>query len=58
MSSKILLFKIGAIGDVIMTTPFVRQLRTNLGHSAIIDYMVGHRSKPVILGNPHLSNII
>lgn len=58
MSSKILLFKIGAIGDVIMTTPFVRQIRTNLGHGAIIDYMVGHRSKPVLLENPHLSNII
>ena len=26
---KILLFKLGAIGDVLMTTPLVRQLRKN-----------------------------
>jgi ADP-heptose:LPS heptosyltransferase len=37
---KVLLWKIGALGDVVMTTPLVRQLRALLPH-AQVDYLVG-----------------
>jgi len=40
---KILLFKLGAIGDTLMTTPLVRQLRKNFP-SAVIDYYIGRSS--------------
>ena len=54
---KILLFKPGAIGDVIMTTPFVRQLRRAFP-KAEIDYLVGHVAAPVLKHNKHLTRVI
>jgi len=51
-----LLWKIGALGDVLMTTPLVRQLRMQLPH-AQIDYLVGATSRPVVEGNPHLDAV-
>ena len=55
--SKILLFKIGALGDAIMTTPLICALRSNLPH-AQIDYLIGKRSAPVLENNPNLDNIL
>jgi ADP-heptose:LPS heptosyltransferase len=54
---KILLWKIGALGDVVMTTPQVRQLRKALPH-AQIDYLVGNSCTAILEGNPHLSRVI
>jgi ADP-heptose:LPS heptosyltransferase len=54
---KILLWKIGALGDVLMTTPFVRQLR-NAVPNARIEYLTGHGCLAVIDGNPHLDRVI
>ncbi len=54
---KILLFKIGAIGDTLMTTPFVRQLRERYP-DATIDYLIGSASKDVLIGNKNLNKII
>jgi len=54
---KILLFKIGAIGDTLMTTPLIRQLRKNF-KNATIDYLIGKHSYRVLEGNKHLDNII
>ncbi|NPA39622.1 MAG: glycosyltransferase family 9 protein, partial [Thermodesulfobacteria bacterium] len=54
---KILLFKIGAIGDTLMTTPLIRQLRNNF-KDAIIDYLIGNYSYEVLEGNKYLNNII
>ncbi len=54
---KILLFKPGAIGDVIMTTPLVRQLRRAFP-KAEIDYLVGHVAAPVLKHNKYLSKVI
>lgn len=54
---KVLLWKVGALGDVVMTTPLVRQLRVRLPH-ARIDYLVGRTSRVVLDGNPHLSNVL
>ncbi len=54
---KILLFKIGAIGDTLMTTPLIRQLRKNF-KDASIDYLIGEHSYGVLGGNKHLDSII
>lgn len=54
---KILLWKIGALGDVLMTTPLVRQLRQRLPR-ARIDYLVGASSRGALERNPHLDDVI
>lgn len=54
---KVLLWKIGALGDVVMTTPLVRQLRHNLP-DAQIDYLVGRSFRGVLEGNPHLDHVL
>lgn len=53
---KVLLWKIGALGDVVMTTPLVRQLRRALPE-ARIDYLTGHRCTAILAGNPHLDAV-
>lgn len=53
---KVLVWKIGALGDVVMTTPFVRQLRRALP-TARIDYLTGHRCTAILAGNPHLDAV-
>ena len=53
---KVLLWKIGALGDVIMTTPLVRQLRRALP-AARIDYLTGQRCTAILAGNPHLDAV-
>lgn len=57
MQEKILLFKLGALGDVLMTTPFIRQLRKNKPDSKI-DYLIGRSFVSVLEGNKNLDEII
>lgn len=54
---KILIFKTGAIGDVIMTTPFLRQLRKNYPN-AQIDYLIGNTTSQILENNPNINEII
>ena len=54
---KILLFKIGALGDLLMTTPLVRQLRGRFP-DARIDYLTGRSFTRILEGNPYLDSII
>ena len=54
---KILLLKAGALGDILMTTPVIRQLREHFP-SAQIDYMVGNGCQTVLNDNPHLNSVI
>ena len=49
---KILVFKTGSIGDTLMTTPFLRELR-KMFPKAEIQYWTGNWSKPVLEGNEH-----
>lgn len=53
---KILLWKIGALGDIVMTTPLVRQLRRALP-GASIDYLTGSGCASILEGNPHIDQI-
>jgi len=39
------LFRTGGIGDVILTTPLIGQIKKNLPNSKI-DYLVGKKAKP------------
>ena len=54
---KILLFKTGAIGDVLMTTSLVRQLRKSYPKERI-DYLVGSTAAQVLEGNKYIDEII
>jgi ADP-heptose:LPS heptosyltransferase len=53
---KILLWKIGALGDIVMTTPLVRQLRRALP-GASIDYLTGLGCASILAGNPHIDEV-
>ncbi len=53
----ILLFKIGAIGDVLMTTPFIRQLHKQFP-GLTVDYLVWSWSAGILKGNPYIHDII
>lgn len=54
---KIALWKIGALGDVLMTTPLVRQTRRAFP-DAQIDYFVGQSCATLLEGNRHLSRVV
>ncbi len=54
---NILLFRTGGIGDVILTTPLIRQIKKNLPKSKI-DYLVGEKPGPVLENNPYLNQVI
>ncbi len=55
--NRLLLFKIGALGDVLLTTPLVRALRQRFP-GAQINYLTGRWSAPALQNNPHISNLI
>lgn len=52
---KILIFRTGAFGDTLITTPVVRALH-NLGHK--IFYCTGKRGLQVLQGNSHIEKLI
>jgi heptosyltransferase-2 len=54
---RILQVKLWAIGEVIFTTPAVRQLRRGFP-KAKIDYLVGRTAAPVLENNPHIDNLM
>ena len=54
---RILQVKLWAIGEVIFTTPAVRQLRQGFP-GAEIDYLVGRTAAPVLENNPYINNLI
>lgn len=55
--TKIAFWKIGALGDVLMTTPLVRQIRQAFP-DVQIDYLVGQSCAALLEGNRHLSRVI
>jgi ADP-heptose:LPS heptosyltransferase len=54
---RILLIKRGAMGDILMTTPLIRQLRRQLPE-AIIDYCLAKSFATTLANNQYLSSII
>jgi lipopolysaccharide heptosyltransferase II len=55
--TRILLVRLRQIGDVVFTTPAIRALRERF-HDAHISYVVEPAAAPVVVGNPHLDNVI
>lgn len=53
---KILVIKYCCIGDVLMTTPLLEEIKRNF-KNAKIDYCVGNWSKDVIINNKNISRI-
>ena len=54
---RILIVKRGAMGDILMATPFLRQLRQNFPQ-AQIDFITSSTFASTLIDNPHLSKII
>jgi lipopolysaccharide heptosyltransferase II len=54
---KILLIRLRLIGDVVFTTPLLAALKRTLP-DARLTYLVEHDAAPVVVGNPHLSEVI
>lgn len=55
--NRVLLMKRGALGDVLMATPLIRQLKTCYPQLCI-DFLVSEECKISIANNPYLTNII
>ena len=54
---KILLIKLGAIGDLVLASSFFNQLRKNYAHSEIV-LVVGRSSYPAVEHNPCINRFI
>lgn len=54
--NKIAVLKSGAIGDVLMSTPFLRALRHGFPE-AVIDFHIGRWSEDALKNNPNLNRI-
>ncbi|MBN2753819.1 MAG: glycosyltransferase family 9 protein [Candidatus Goldbacteria bacterium] len=53
---RVLIIRPGAIGDVLLTTPFIRALKKALP-DAVIDYVAAPFPAKILEGNPYLSNV-
>lgn len=54
---KVLILKRGAMGDILMATPFIRQLKT-IHPDYNITFCVSESFKSVLCNNPYLDNLI
>ena len=54
---KILLIKLGAVGDLVLVSPFFDQLRKHFPHSEIV-LVVGRSSQDAVENNPNIDRII
>jgi len=54
---RILIIRLGKIGDVLLSTPLIRNLRKNFPN-AHIAYITGKRAAPILKNNPNVSEII
>lgn len=54
---KILIIRLSSIGDIILTTPVIRQLRKRFP-SAQIDYLVGAKFREILAAEKNISNLL
>lgn len=54
---KIMFIKVGAMGDILMTTPLVKSIK-KLNKNIQIDYYCGKHYEAILQGNPYIDNII
>ena len=53
---KILIIRLSSIGDIILSTPFIRQVR-NRFPNAQIDFVIKDIFKDLLKFNPHINNL-
>jgi len=53
---KILVIRLSSIGDILLSTPFIRQLRKKFKNSQI-DFVVKDKFKDLLKNNPHIDNL-
>jgi len=56
MKEKILILRLSSLGDILLATPFIRQVRTAFPQ-ADIDFVIKEQFHDVIRANPHLNRI-
>ena len=54
---KTVIFRLSSLGDILLTTPFIRALRKAAGTDAQIDFVVKEQYADLVRYNPHLSAI-
>jgi len=54
---KILIIRLSSIGDILLTTPFIRQTRKTFPDSQI-DFLIKSEYSELLENNPHISNLI
>ncbi len=55
--SKTLIIRLSSVGDIVLSTPLIRELRRRMPQSQI-DYLVRADYADLLRGNPHLSRLI
>src|SRR3989344_9601424 len=58
VSKKILIIKLGAIGDVLRTTPILSVIRKKYGNSAKIVWLISEESKDLLKYNELIDEIL
>lgn len=53
---KILVIRVGNIGDVLMATPLVRKLK-EVFPGCSVDFLTSPQARPMVLHNPHIENL-
>jgi heptosyltransferase-2 len=54
---KILIIRLSSIGDILLATPFIRQIRKKFPN-AQIDFLIKKEFEILLTGNPNINNII
>jgi len=54
---RTVIFRLSSLGDILLTTPFIRALRKAAGPDAQIDFVVKEQYADLVRYNPHLSAI-
>ncbi|HHS12165.1 MAG TPA: lipopolysaccharide heptosyltransferase II [bacterium] len=54
---RILIIRLGALGDVLLTTPLVRSLRSRFPH-AEIDFLCKTAAAPLVADNPYITRVL
>ncbi len=57
MINKILIIRLSSIGDIILTTPVVKEIRSKFP-DARLDYIIKKRFADIIRHNPYINNLI
>lgn len=54
---KLLVVRLSSLGDILLTTPFIRALKRRFPHSRL-DYLTGSRYHELLQNNPHIDHLI